>query len=59
MPFRRSKDRVVGRAVVLIAYWGDRAYDAQKIRRALRARHILPLLAMRKTENGSGLGRWR
>lgn len=38
---------------------GDRAYDAQKIRRALRARHILPLLAMRKTENGSGLGRWR
>jgi transposase len=38
---------------------GDRAYDARKIRRALRARHISPLLAMRNTENGSGLGRWR
>lgn len=38
---------------------GDRAYDAKKIRRALRARHVLPVLAMRNTENGSGLGRWR
>src|SRR5260370_24683481 len=38
---------------------GDRAYDAERIRRALRARHISPLLAMRNTENGSGLGRWR
>lgn len=38
---------------------GDRAYDAEKIRRALRARHISPLLARRNTENGSGLGRWR
>jgi len=38
---------------------GDRAYDAEKIRRALRVRHISPLLAMRNTENGSGLGRWR
>ena len=40
MAFRRSKGRVVGRA--------------------LRARHILPLLAMRNTEHGSGLGtrRW-
>lgn len=27
--------------------------------RALRARHIWPLLAMRNTEHGSGLGRWR
>jgi transposase len=25
----------------------------------LRTRHTLPLLAMRRTENGSGLGRWR
>jgi hypothetical protein len=32
---------------------GDRAYDAEKIRRALRARHISPLLARRNTENGS------
>ena len=38
---------------------GDRGYDAAAIRHGLRARHILPLLAMRRTENGSGLGRWR
>ena len=38
---------------------GDRAYDAEKIRRVLRARHILPLLAMRNMEHGSGLGRRR
>ena len=25
----------------------------------MRARHILPLLAMRRTKHGSGLGRWR
>ena len=36
----------------------DRAYDAEHIRRALRARHIWPLLAMRNREHGSGLGRW-
>jgi transposase len=38
---------------------GDRGYDAEAIRKGLRARHILPLLAMRNTEHGSGLGRWR
>jgi transposase len=38
---------------------GDRAYDAEHIRRALRARQILPRLAMRNTKHGSGLGRWR
>jgi transposase len=38
---------------------GDRAYDAAQIRRALRARHILPLLAMRNSGHGSGLGQWR
>ncbi len=37
---------------------GDRAYDADVIRRGLRARHILPLLAMRRVKHGSGLGRW-
>jgi transposase len=57
MPFRHFKARVVGRAVAPIAYW--ETYDAEKIRRALRARHISPLPAMRNTENGSGLGRWR
>jgi transposase len=38
---------------------GDRGYDAEAIRRELRARHIMPLLAKRNTEHGSGLGRWR
>jgi len=38
---------------------GDRGYDAEAIRQGLRARHILPLLAMRNTKHGSGLGRWR
>ena len=38
---------------------GDRGYDAAAIRRGLRTRHIVPFLAMRRTEHGSGLGRWR
>jgi transposase len=38
---------------------GDRAYDAEAIRSGLRGRHILPLLAVRRTKHGSGLGRWR
>jgi transposase len=39
--------------------FGDRGYDAESIRQGLRARHIVPLLAMRNTGHGSGLGRWR
>ena len=35
---------------------GDRGYDAAAIRRGLRARHIVPWLAMRRTPHGSGLG---
>jgi transposase len=38
---------------------GDRGYDAEAIRRGLRARHIVPWFAKRSTEHGSGLGRWR
>jgi len=38
---------------------GDRGYDAEAIRQALRYRGIVPLLAMRNTEHGSGLGRRR
>jgi transposase len=38
---------------------GDRAYDAATIRRGLRTRHIEPVLAMRGTAHGSGLGQWR
>jgi transposase len=38
---------------------GDRGYDASAIRCGLRTRGIIPLLAMRRTAHGSGLGRWR
>ena len=38
---------------------GDRGYDAEPIRQSLRARRIVPWLAERNTEHGSGLGRWR
>jgi transposase len=38
---------------------GDRGYDAAAIRQGLRERGIVPLLAMRNSEHGSGLGRWR
>jgi transposase len=39
---------------------GDRGYDAEAHRQWLRARHITPLLAQRRTPHGSGLGvtRW-
>ena len=47
--FGRSPDCVLG----------DRGYDAEAIRRGLRARCIMPWLAKRNTEHGSGLGRWR
>jgi len=36
-----------------------RAYDSQPHRRALRHRGIVPLLARRRTEHGSGLGVYR
>jgi hypothetical protein len=35
---------------------GDRGYDAAAIRRGLRARHIAPLLAMRRTQAWEWLG---
>jgi transposase len=38
---------------------GDRGYNAEAIRQGLRARYIVPWLARRNTEHGSGLGRWR
>ena len=39
---------------------GDRGYDSEPHRRALRGRHIEPILARRGQEHGSGLGvdRW-
>lgn len=38
---------------------GDRAYDSEPHRRELRRKRIIPLLAQRRTENGSGLGIYR
>ena len=38
---------------------GDPGYDAESIRQGLRDRRIIPFLAKRNTEHGSGLGRWR
>jgi transposase len=38
---------------------GDRGYDSQPHRLALRKMNIQPLLAKRRTENGSGLGKTR
>jgi transposase len=38
---------------------GDRAYDCEPHREALRACGIEPVLAARKTEHGSGLGVFR
>ena len=39
--------------------FGDRAYDSQPHRRELHRRGIVPRLARRYTEHGSGLGKYR
>jgi len=38
---------------------GDRGFDAEDDRQALRRRGIIPLLGKRRTPHGSGLGRFR
>lgn len=38
---------------------GDRGYDSEDHRRQLRKKGIIPVLAKRRTENGSGLGIYR
>ena len=38
---------------------GDRGYDSESLRKQLRYRHILPVLANRGEPNGSGLGAYR
>ena len=55
-PLQRERGRPRRRPDCVV---GDRGYDAMSIRRGLRTRGILPLLAMRRTAHGSGLGRWR
>ena len=39
--------------------YADRAYDSKACRKALRARHIWPVIARRGAEHGSGLGVYR
>ena len=41
------------------AILGDRAFDSQPLREALWARGIVPFLAKRGEEHGSGLGAYR
>ncbi len=38
---------------------GDRGYDSDRHREQLRRRGIIPVIARRQTEHGSGLGRVR
>ena len=39
--------------------YADRAYDSRRHRQELRRRHIVPALARRGAEHGSGLGTYR
>ena len=59
MLFESYRDSEDVRAIVLIASWANRGYDAESIRQGLRTRGIRPWIAKRNTEHGSGLGRWR
>jgi transposase len=55
-PLQGERGRPRCRPVCVV---GDRGYDAAAIRQGLRTRHIVALLARRRTSHGSGLGRWR
>jgi len=56
MAFRRSKDRVVGRAAAHGQLAGGRSLRRRIRLLRLRPRHIVPRPAMRNTKHGSGLG---
>jgi transposase len=40
-------------------FLGDRGYDDEGDRQALRHRHIIPIIPKRRSEHGSGLGEYR
>jgi transposase len=42
-----------------VSVLGDRGYDSERHRKQLRQKGIQPVLARRRTENGSGLGIYR
>jgi len=56
-PLRRKRRRRRRRRPQRVQ--GDRAYDSEPHRKALRRRGIQPVLAKRNTEHGSGLGVYR
>ena len=58
MRFPRSRANAGDRGSVPTVCWGSRLRRGGDSAR-VRARHIVPLLAMRRTKHGSGLGRWR
>ncbi|PAJ86091.1 IS5 family transposase [Burkholderia ubonensis] len=55
-PFRGLRGHPTQRPGVVYA---DRGYDSERHRRALRNRGIEPVIAKRRTEHGSGLGKYR
>lgn len=57
-PLRRKRKRRHRRRPKRVQ--GDRAYDSEAHRKAVRRRRMQPVLAKRNTEHGSGLGvhRW-
>ncbi|WP_367190246.1 IS5 family transposase [Burkholderia sp. Ed8] len=55
-PIRGVRGRPLQKPGVVYA---DRGYDCTRHRRALRERGIKPVIAKRRTEHGSGLGKYR
>ncbi|WP_155637957.1 IS5 family transposase [Burkholderia cepacia] len=55
-PIRGVRGRPLRKPGVVYA---DRGYDSTRHRRALRERGIRPVIAKRRTEHGSGLGKYR
>ncbi|WP_322080374.1 IS5 family transposase, partial [Burkholderia cenocepacia] len=55
-PIRGVRGRPLQKPKVIYA---DRGYDSEPHRRKLRERGIKPVIAKRRTEHGSGLGKFR
>ncbi|WP_157112539.1 IS5 family transposase [Pandoraea faecigallinarum] len=55
-PIRGVRGRPLQKPGIVYA---DRGYDSTRHRRALRERGIKPMIAKRRTEHGSGLGKYR
>jgi transposase len=56
VPIRGVRGRPLRKPKVIYA---DRGYDSETHRRRLRERGIRPIIARRRTEHGSGLGKFR